>query len=305
MEKFIINPENYKSSYIENLNSCFNGWGAEMEYDWVFNRPIGKHPSDILLIKNDEDGVIAGSGITYRRLSGKSYSIEVGIMTGSWTLPAARRKGCFTKIINCSKDLCAQKDVPLLTAFVTESNPSCRRLRSEGSFLFPTYHLFSPEKLYLDDELPHPEVLNPSTILNKIIFETVQARQSGFISFQYNFEEFCGQYIKRIKKTTILGINNDFAILEDGTNEVKILLLTYEDEKTFRLNIKAVVNWIIDNTSKKAFYFTSRPQLRESCEKLEFENVPGYFTILSSRSDKRVPYGELADMLNINMADKM
>lgn len=306
MENFIINPKDYQTEYIKNLNECFNGWGGEREYEWGLNRKIGEHSSDILLIENEQDGVIAGSAVSYRKLAGKDRAFDIGIMTGSWTLPAARKKGCFTKMINCSKDLCSQKNVPFLTAFVTETNASCRRLQSEGSFMFPTYHLFSPEEAFPDKDLPQPEVLNKkeSNDLTGTIFKTVQKRQADFLNFSYTEEEFSYQYINRIKQTTILKINNDFAILEDGLNEVKILLLTYENNDVFKTNMKAVTNWCIENRARKTFFFTTRRILLDSCEEIGFNNLPGYFTILDSLN-KNVVYEELFESLNINMADKM
>lgn len=225
-------------------------------------------------------------------------------MTGSWTLPAARKKGCFTKMINCSKDLCSEKNVPFLTAFVTETNASCRRLQSEGSFMFPTYHLFSPEEAFPDKDLPQPEVLNENEDLINTIYKTVQRRQSDYLNFSYTLEEFSSQYIYRIKETTIVKINNDFAILEDGVNEVKILLLTYENNDVFKTNIKAVTNWSLENRARKAFFFATRRILLDSCEEIGFKNLPGYFTVLDSLN-KNVVYEELLDSLNINMADKM
>lgn len=304
MEKFIINPENYQSEYIKNLNECFNGWGGNREYDWVFNRNVGEHPADILLIQNEEDGVIAGSGISYRKLSGKDISVEIGIMTGSWTLPAARKKGCFTKMIHCSKDLCRENDVPFLTAFVTETNPSSRRLEAEGSFMYPTYHLFSPEVPFEDNDLPLIEVLENKVEHYQKIYDTVQETQSGFLNFSYTQEEFIGQYLERIKETTVLKINEDFAILEDGVNEVKVLLLTYSNEASLRTNIKAVTNWCLKNRSLRAFYFTTREEFRKVGESLGFTITPGYFTILNS-SDDKVEKEKSFKSLNINMADKM
>lgn len=304
MEKFIINPENYKSEYIKNLNKCFDGWGGDREYDWVFKRKIGKHSSDILLIQNKEDGVIAGSGISYRKLSSKSNSIDIGIMTGSWTLPTARKKGCFTKIIECSKDLCGKKEVPFLTAFVTESNPSCRRLEAHGSYMFPTYHLFSPEVPFEGNGLSGAEVVETNEEIYQEIYNTAQERQAGLLNFSYTFEEFVGQYLERIKKTTVLKINEDFAILEDGVNEVKVLLLTYSGEESLRNNIKAVTNWCLRKRTLKAFFFTTRKEFLEIGESLGFTIAPGYFTILSAL-DKEVACDEVFDSLNINMADKM
>lgn len=304
MEKFIINPENYQSEYIKNLNECFNGWGGHREYEWVFNRKVGEHSSDILLIHNEEDGVIAGSGISYRKLSGKNISVDIGIMSGSWTLPAARKKGCFTKMIHCSRDLCRKNGVPFLTAFVTETNPSSRRLEAEGSYMFPTFHLFSPEVPFEGDNLALAEVVENKEDSYQEIFDTVQERQSDFLNFGYTFEEFVGQYLERIKETTVLKINEDYAILEKGVNEVKVLLLTYSDEESLNTNIKAVTNWCLINRSLKAFYFTTREEFRKMGESLDFTITPGYFTILNS-SDNDVEYDKAFNSLNINMADKM
>lgn len=304
MENIIINPENYREDYIKNLNECFNGWGGNREYEWGLERKVGQYSSDILLIENEEDGVIAGSAVSYRTISGNDKSFDIGIMTGSWTLPAARRKGCFKKMINSSKDLCQQKGVPFLTAFVTETNPSRKALEAEGFFLLPTYHLFSPEDLYDASDLSEPKVVSRDQEIDRDIFETVRKKQFGFLNFTYNFEEFRDQYLNRIKETTILKINNDYTVIEDGVNEVKILLLTHESEEIFKKNMKAVTNWCLKNKSKKAFFFTTRTELFLFCEKLGFANLPGYFTV-SNLSEEDVSYDELFESLNINMADKM
>jgi hypothetical protein len=304
MEKFIINPKDYQSQYIKNLNESFNGWGGEKEYEWAFKRKTGEHSSDILLIENEEDGVIAGSGISYRKLTDKDGSIDIGIMTGSWTLPAARKKGCFTKMIHCSKDLCKDKNVPFLTAFVTAVNPSSRRLETEGSYMLPTWHLFSPEVLFEEEGLPKAEIIKPDEKIYHTIYDTVQERQSEFLNFSYKFEEFVGQYLERIKKTIVLRMQDDFVILEDGANEVKVLLLTYSDKESLKSNIKAVTNWCLTNRSLKAFFFSTRPEFEEVCENLDFQIAPGYFTILRS-FDEKIDYKKRFKGLNINMADKM
>ncbi|MCY2686973.1 hypothetical protein [Salinimicrobium sp. TH3] len=304
MEKFVINPENYRSEYIKNLNECFNGWGGDREYDWVFERKVGEHSADILLIRNDEDGVIAGSGVSYRKLEGKGVSVEIGIMTGSWTLPAARKKGCFTKMIHCSKDLCHNKDVPFLTAFVTETNPSSRRLETEGSYMFPSFHLFSPEVVFKDKGLSQAKLRSSGKDTYRHIYEIMQKRQSDFMNFSYTFEEFVGQYLERIKETTILQLDEDFAILENGVNEVKVLLLTYSNKESLRKNIKTVTNWCLENRSLKAFFFTTREEFHQVGRELNFIISPGYFTILSS-SNGEVMDDSLFNTLNINMADKM
>ena len=304
MEKFVINPENYREEYIKNLNQCFNGWGGAREYNWVFNRKVGEHSSDILLIRNEEDGVIAGSGVSYRKLMGKEVSLDIGIMTGSWTLPAARKKGCFTKMIHCSKDLCEKKQVPFLTAFVTSTNPSSRRLEAEGSYMLPTYHLFSPEVSFRDQNLTPATIINNEKEVYKRVYEAMQEKQSHFLNFRYTFDEFVGQYLERIKKTTILQIGEDFAILEDGVNEVKVLLATYSDKESLGKNIRIITNWCIENRSLKAFFFTTREEFHQIGKELDFQISPGFFTILNSSNSEEVN-DKLFNSLNINMADKM
>ena len=304
MEKFVINPENYRKEYIANLNACFGNWGGEVEYEWGLQRQVGKHSTDIMLIENEEDGVIAGSAVSYRKLEGKEDSFEIGIMTGSWTLPAARRKGCFTKMINCSRDLCKDNNVPFLTAFVTETNASSRRLKSEGSFMFPTSHLFSPEEIYKEEGIPQSELVELNTDVSRQIYLRVQETQKEFLTFSYSFEEFQSQYLNRIKEVIVLKIDDDFAILEDGQNEVKILLLTYTNKENFRSFQKAVSNWCNKNKDRKSFFFTTRKELAGICEELGFNNLPGYFTILKSLDHDIDCKRKFAD-LHINMADKM
>ena len=303
MEEFIINPKDYRAKYIQHLNECFNGWGGIQEYNWSLERKVGEKKSDIILIKNEEDGVIAGSAVSYRKLSKEGDVMDIGIMTGTWTLPAARRKGCFKKMIKISKELCRKKDVNFLTSFVTETNPSSKGMESVGSFMFPTFHLFSSEIPFEEDNAKVEAIAHNNEIY-KDLFDTVQKKQSNFLNFSYDLSEFVQQYIRRIKETTILAINNDFAILEEGSNEIKILLLTSSNVSSFKKNIKAVTNWCLKNKLRKAFFFTTRKELSEACLELDFENVSGYFTSLEV-TDKDVPFEEIFGSLNVNMADKM
>ena len=304
MENFIINPANYEQDYIKNLNICFGNWGGEKEYEWGLERKVGEHSTDIMLIENEEDGIIAGSAVSYRELRSKKNSLKIGIMTGSWTLPTARRKGCFTKIINCSKSLSNDNNVSFLTAFVTKTNASSRRLESAGSYMIPTFHLFSPQDKYKDEGQNEAEVLEANEENHRQIFERFQETQGNFLRFHYSPAEFQSQYLNRIKITTILKINEDYAILEDGKNEVKILLLTHKNIEDFENYIKTVSNWCLKNKGQKSFLFTTRKEIADLCIRLEFENIPGYYTILNTMKDS-VNIEEKFRNLDINMADKM
>ena len=306
MENISINPENYKPEYIKYLNECFNGWGQEREYEWAFSRVVGDKPADIMLIHNEENEVIAGSAVTYRKLSKPGGEImDIGIMTGSWTLPKARGKGCFSKIISLSQELAHKKNVPYLTAFVTESNASYRRLASAGSMLVPNSNLFSPEQPFSDADSAGIELVKADDKVIGDIYNRFNAQQQDSLFFSYTQDEFHQQYIERPKKVEILKIETEYAIIEETYNALKVLLLTYEDVVTFKRIIKALTNWALEKKSKKLLLFSSKREIIEACETLGFESLKGYYTILNTAANAGTEVDAQLMKVNIHSGDKM
>ena len=304
MERLIINPSDFQSQYIAHLNECFKGWGGTSEYQWVFERKVGEHSSDILIIENDQDGVIAGSAITYRRLKDERTVIDIGVISGSWTLPAARRKGCLTKFVEESKRICYEKKIPFICAFMMDTNPSSRRLRAAGSHMFPTYHLFSPEVPFKDIHHDDVQFRKKNPELVEQVFQRMNETQRHNLRFDYTLQEFKDQYIHRLEETILLQLEEDFILLAEGADEMKILLLTYPNADRFLTYMKIISNWCLKIKSKKAFYFTTRKGRGEASIAIGFKNLPGYFTILETGKEE-VEYAQVFQDLHINMADKM
>lgn len=305
MENVIINPKNYQAEYIRHINECFNGWGQDQEYEWAFNRKVGTRAADIMILKNEEDEVIAGSAVTYRNLqTPEGKSIDIAIMTGSWTLPKARGRGCFSKIIQLSKEIAAQNGVPYLTAFVTESNASYRRLRDAGSSLLPTRLLFSPESPISAADRPEVRTLECTPSVVDDLYERFKSSQQHSLSYTYTKEEFFQQYLHRPKNPEILLIGKEYALVEETHNVLKVLLLTYEEVDTFERILTALANWAQVNRSKKLYLFSTKPEIEKVCERLGFELVPGYFTILPTSEEEPADPAQLMQ-LHINMGDKM
>ncbi|WP_299758416.1 hypothetical protein [uncultured Pontibacter sp.] len=305
MENVIINPEDYTSKYIAYLNKCFKNWGQKDVYDWVFKRTVGGLDSDIILIKDNEGEIIAGSGVTYRKLNTEQAGlIDIAIMTGSWTLPKARGKGCFTTMIEVSKEVAANKGVAFLTAFVTESNASFRRLERAGSYLVSTYHLFSP-----DEQYNAPNLLNVEEVsLDEFTIDKVYNRLNSFkvlAHFAYTRHEFKEQYIDRPISPIILKINTEYVLIEETHNVMKVLLLTSPDDQSQLIGIvKSLTNWSLRNYAKKLLLFTTDTNIKGVCEELKFENLPGHFTVLNTTAigtDILKPFLGLA----INSGDKI
>lgn len=300
----IINPKNYQEQYIENLNHCFSDWGGQNEYHWTFQRKAGNFESDIIIIKDDEGDVIAGSGVTYRKLRTQDHvEIDIGIMTGSWTLPKARGKGCFSKIINISKELCAQKNVPFLTAFVMENNPSFRRLKDAGSILIPTSHFISKETIYPSENQVSETKWKPQ--YQKELYYKFKNNKSHYLAFDYSVNEFLQQYINRIKNTSLLQIaNNDLAIIEEARDIIKVLFFTHEDVDSYINNVRSLANWGLKTRSKRLLLFSTKKEISNALDNLGFQKSPGYFTVLNTQDNPDI-HEEYFDKININAGDKM
>jgi hypothetical protein len=121
--------------YLDGLRTAFPGWGDEARFAWCFERALAGRDPDLLLV-HDGAATIAGSAITYRMLQLPGGArVRAGIMTGSWTLPSARGRGAFTRVIEESRALS-----PRLLAFVTAENPSRRRLEAAGALAIPSFY---------------------------------------------------------------------------------------------------------------------------------------------------------------------
>lgn len=303
MENVAINPKDYRDEYINNLNKCFKNWGGHEEYNWIFQRTVGDKTPDIIVISDPNNEIIAGSGVTYRKLKvANQKTIDIGIMTGSWTLPQARGKGCFSKMIEVSKHICNQNDVAYLTAFVMESNPSYRRLKEAGSFLIPTYHYFSNETVYPNTSKVVAVDGQPK-IYSEIYTKLTKSQQTN-LNFNYTLEEFIAQYINRIKKIEILKIGDDYSIIEETESVIKVHLITYDNLSLFEYNVTSLANWGLENKSKKLLLFSTKKNEAEVLHKLKYDNSPGFFTVLSTCQNAK-PNTDIFKQIAINMGDKI
>lgn len=140
-----LNAPGTEQRYLNALNLCFNGWGGAEEFGWYFQRPFAGRVADRFMLL-EEGEAIAGSAVSWRELlDANGRERRIGIMTGSWTLPAARGRGCFTRIIEISRQLCVDCGADWLLAFVTHDNPSRRALEKAGSTMIRTSYLSSPD----------------------------------------------------------------------------------------------------------------------------------------------------------------
>ena len=299
MNEVILNPSDYKETYINYLNSCFPNWGNEVVYNWVFERQVGDNASDILLLKNEEGEVIAGSSITYRTVTTPNgLVVNFGIMTGSWTLPNARGKGCFSQIISESKRICFAKNVPYLTAFVTETNASYRRLKDAGFYCKIADNVFSNEDLFEIESSSNSLELVPVDV--DLLYAKYQLISKEKSVFLYTKSEFELQYIQRINFVECAKVGTSYFLFEDTGSIIKLLFFSDFDSKT----IQYFCNWIRINRAKKVMFFVSDEFQIDILEANNFNFVKGFYTIQKTDDNGLDDY-EVFKKISINLGDKM
>ena len=300
--KIFLNPENYNQDYLKYLNECFPNWGDEKTYNWAFNRKFNTFLSDFFIIKSEENQVLSGSAISYRTLKIYDKSYQIGIMTGSWTLPLSRGMGCFTETIKKSSEIVANKKMPFLTAFVTESNASYRRLRDAGSLLINTNYIISQnlDKSKLSN-LETAAIIEKTEENLKYIYAQREEILKDKIHFDYDYNDFINQFVNRVNPTILLKIANEYAIIEETS---KMFQLHYSSNYSFAI-ISKIVDWA--NNQGKEIIFFSTDKVHEFNNLESFKIVPGFFTILPNQASINLNMSAIFEntKFDIQYGDKM
>jgi GNAT superfamily N-acetyltransferase len=298
MNNVILNPKNYTKQYLEYLNYCFPNWGQEEQYNWVFNRQVGVGESDILLLTNENNEVIAGSGITYRTiktLNGKT--LNIGVFTGSWTLPKARGRGCFSQIIQEFLELCKRKNIDYLTAYVTESNASYRRFKSIDFNMLQADNIFSNLEVNYDCNTFNLEQVSINTAVLFNFYKEFITQNAGYL---YTKDEFIGQYINRNQDLYCIKIEDIYYLIEENETTVKVLYQT-----AFNIDyLKCLSNWSKENKDKKIMLFLTNKSQVSICKENHFSCVDSFFTA-NKTSSKYLDFKIDFESFHINLADKL
>ncbi|HEX6375645.1 MAG TPA: hypothetical protein VFZ91_07980 [Allosphingosinicella sp.] len=279
--------------YLAALTSCFDGWGGETEFDWYFRRPFAGRTADRFVVI-DEGEWIAGSAVSWRRLAdsdGKER--RVGIMTGSWTLPAARGRGCFKAIIDHSRQLCVERGADWLLAFVTRDNPSRRQLERAGSLMIPTDYLWSEEGAEAPEAGPEPRRIEPEPALLQTLWRRHAAQGGGTVRFLYEDPAaWAGQLVERPLPTDLLGVEGLGEVLVERHPVFDRILATVPLSPDRRLELARSTWARALRGGRRFFAFTSRPDeaeaLRETCG---LGGIPGFITLLPAAAP--VPEADL------------
>jgi hypothetical protein len=284
-EILLVDPGTVESMYVDSLNRSFGHWGDVNLYRWCFERSVGGLTPHMMLIRSNGE-VKAGSAVTYRKVRHRQSIIRVGIMTGSWTLPDARGKGYFTKITEQSLRGAKSNKAALLLAFVTETNPSFRRLVQAGASLFPTHYLVSSDTPSLPAAGQEPRVAHDIGESVDIMLGRLATGRRGHTRFEYTPAEWQSQFLDRPGEIEVLMIEDgNIAIVEKQGLFDRILFLSLKSERSFSHSVALLLRRALLG-GRKVFLFTTSLQRKRACEKLGFQHIPGCLTALKADTDK-------------------
>jgi GNAT superfamily N-acetyltransferase len=278
-----VNVPGIAAEYLTGLNRCFPDWGGPDTYLWAFERIVGAASPDLMGLRHDQR-LVAGSAVSYRQVAlASGAKMEVGIMTGSWTLPEARGQGYFTRMIEESLRLANQRRAALLLAFVTEDNPSARRLTAAGSARFPTSYLFSTPDTPLPGSSLEPRAL--SDVDNSLgdIMSIREMEQTGFTRFVYPTSDvWRSQFVERPGNIDVLALGGGaWCVLEHSRKSDRVQLIVVD--RASGVSLGACLRGLLRQAvrrSRQLFLFTTQPAVAEEGQRLGLTLKPGFLTAL-------------------------
>jgi hypothetical protein len=278
-----VNPPGLAEEYLAGLHRSFEGWGGIETYRWAFERTVGGPPADRMLLRLDGQ-LAAGSAVSYRLLRLASGAMTLaGIMTGSWTLPEARGRGAFTRVIGESVRLASEQRAGLLLAFVTSDNPSARRLAAAGSAVFPTFYLVSTAETGVPPAAVVAESVEDLEGTAERLMGLRAEEQAGSCHFQYPDQAVWeSQFLRRPGSIEVLSFDDSaWAVVEavSGTDRVHLLAVDPRGGLDAADCLAALLRRAIER-SRKLFLFTTRLDVHEACRSLGLLVKPGFLTAL-------------------------
>ena len=234
-----------------------------------------------------EGELLAGSAVSYRKARLRTGAeVDVGIMTGSWTLPAARGQGCFTRAILESVKLTESREGALLLAYVTEANASSRRLVAAGSGLFPTRYVFSTDETPAarEDAPPAFVAKDSEKALSRMAERLEHQREGCFRMWFPSLEALRGQVLERPGEAVVLlehgeGGRLGHSVVETSTGSDRIQLLAPAEPASLQPCLESLLARAQDG-GRQLFLFSSSPDEDARFRALGLTVKPGFLTAL-------------------------
>lgn len=276
------------------LNRCFDGGWDETLYRWYLARPFNGRRPDRIIISNDGNPV-AGSVVNYRQLQAPDGSVhDVGIASGSWTLPEARGQGLFTRMMQASVSRAGEQGCQYFLAFVTKDNASRNALERCGAAMIPAAYVVSdgvPDAADADATIEEVQV-SPSEMHDS-------APTSGPVRFYYeSASAWAAQHLERPLPVDVYRLHGEYAIVEKAADTDRLQWTSAD--RQLRQQVATSLAVRAAAAGRKFFMYRT-----DTSDADGFVARPGFVCCLPTAAGHCSPLPDLGTEWDIQSADRM
>lgn len=296
------NPAGYGvADYVDLLNRSFNGsWTPEL-YRWYMARPFaGKTPDNGVLMRDGQP--VSGAGVVYRQLRDRGGRIvDVGVITGAWTLPEARGHGYFTQVMQESAAYVAAQGCELLLGFVTDDNASGKGMRCAGAWMIPTTYLLSSTTT--GSEASYLKVL-PSDAGPEELYALHNLRSDATGYYYQHLDDWRSQFLERTYPVEILRVGEEtLAIVEQAPGTDRLQWLGGDSAQ--HASCLASLAARAQAADRQFFAFGCAPWLAGCNKHSELEQRGGFITCLPAGEVTPQNAAMLAGLWDVHSGDRV
>ncbi|MBW3571383.1 MAG: GNAT family N-acetyltransferase [Gemmatimonadetes bacterium] len=273
-----LNPPGAEAEFVEKLNLCFDHWGDARTFDWCFRRPAA--PAGDLLVARGDHGLVSGAAVTYRTVVlPDGRQLFSGIAMAAWTLPEARGKGVFGRLLAGCVRQAARRGAPVTLSWHTADNVSTRGVQRVGAGMFPTSYAFS------GPDTPVPAAgLAVSAVAGEAGWERVrsalEASRVGYTRIGYSPAEWRAQFVDRPLGSELVAVGEvGWAVVERAGEWDRVQALVADTDAGLDACLAALLRRAA-LSGRRLFVFSSLPSWARRFSRLGLQARPGFLSVM-------------------------
>ncbi|MBZ0112911.1 MAG: hypothetical protein K8J08_10650 [Thermoanaerobaculia bacterium] len=268
--------------YRSGLERCFPTWGREDFSRWYLARDVGEGAPELFACVSPSGEIEAGVAISYRRLRpgtpGRPEGL-CGVITGAWTLPEARRKGLFRKLVGNVALRTQGRGGAWLLGFVTADNTSTRVMVSAGAALYPTWYCSrSAEGSYARRERGRAST---SDLTLEDPMEWMDQGPPPATTFAYRVDGWRSQFCRRPDPVELFTVGSGRALVERSATTDRLLAVQPRSVERDAIHVLAERSRA---EARDFFCFVTSPDRRDWAVEAGLDAREGYLTVLDLSS---------------------
>lgn len=280
--RILVNPEGLDGEIGPAfLTRGFASPWTEVMYRWYLQRPFGGEPPDRLVMMEGARAV-AACGLVYRQLRTPDGAVHrIGIAVAGCTLPSARGRGCYVRVLQAAVDQSAIRGCAAMLGFVRADNASGRPLERWGAAVIPSAYIVSR------DHAPRPQAgflrLRDAPVGDDWPVRAEARRHAGgpWAGFHYlEAGAWRSQMVDRPHGVHSVRIGATCRAVIESVDDTQRLQWLDGDERERLPAIRALVEYA-RRRGRKFFMYSTCPHEVAAARRLGLATHPGYMMALA------------------------